>query len=353
MDVLLVTGGAGFIGSALVRALLAGGHTRVVNLDALTYAANPESLAGVADHPLYAFERVDVRDGAAVRSVLDEHRPTGVVHLAAETHVDRSIDGPAAFVSTNVTGTLTLLEEALRYWRGMDAPGRERFRFVHASTDEVFGSASRGRFREDSPYRPRSPYSASKAGADHLVRAWHHTFGLPTVVTHASNSYGPWQFPEKLVPLAIAKALRGEPIPVYGTGGNVRDWLHVDDHARALLAVVRAAAAGDSYCVGAGEEHRNLEVVRTLCRHLDDLAPDRAGPRERLIRLVEDRPGHDLRYAVDPSSLREDLGWTPRVDFETGLRATVEWYLEHRGWLDRVLTGAYRGERLGTPVRVP
>ncbi|HEU0301259.1 MAG TPA: dTDP-glucose 4,6-dehydratase [Longimicrobium sp.] len=348
MPCLLVTGGAGFIGSAVVRTLLAEGDTRVVNVDKLTYAGNLESLPGAGGHPRYAFEHADVADGPRMRRVLEEHRPDAILHLAAESHVDRSIDAPAEFVRTNVTGTFTLLEEARRYFERLRGAAREGFRFLHVSTDEVFGSAEDGEwFSEASPYRPSSPYSASKASADHLARAWHRTYGLPVLVTHCSNNYGPFQFPDKLVPLVIRKALAGEPLPVYGTGEHVRDWLYVDDHVRALLAVLARGAPGATYCIGGDEAHRNLDVVRRLCALLDELAPDPAGPRERLVRLVQDRPGHDLRYALDASRVRRETGWAPRETFDTGLRRTVRWYLENGGWADRVLSGAYRGERLG------
>ncbi|HEX8692068.1 MAG TPA: dTDP-glucose 4,6-dehydratase [Longimicrobium sp.] len=346
---LLVTGGAGFIGSAVVRKLVGERGRRVVNVDSLTYAGNLESLEEVAGDPRHVFERVDVCDAAALRRVFAEHRPAAVLHLAAESHVDRSIDGPADFIRTNLLGTFTLLEEARRYWAGLEGEERAAFRFVHVSTDEVYGSLGpEGAFREDTPYRPSSPYSASKAGSDHLARAWHHTYGLPTLVTNCSNNYGPYQFPEKLVPLMILRALEGRELPVYGRGENVRDWLYVDDHAEALLLALERGRPGATYLIGGAGERRNLDVVREVCRILDELRPDPAGPRERLIRFVADRPGHDLRYAIDASRIRDELGWRPRESFETGLRRTVEWYLENTRWAARVLSGAYRMQRLGT-----
>ena len=346
---LLVTGGAGFIGSAVVRALVARGGERVVNVDKLTYAGNLDSLESVADAPGYAFERVDICDGAGIRRLFEEYEPRGVLHLAAESHVDRSIDAPGAFIETNVVGTYTLLREALRYWKTLDAPAREAFRFLHISTDEVFGSlGAEGHFDEETPYRPNSPYSASKAGSDHLVRAWHHTYGLPTLTSNCSNNYGPFQFPEKLIPLTILNALEGKPLPVYGRGENVRDWLFVDDHAAALLTILEQGRPGQTYCVGGWNERRNIDVVRGICALVDELAPDDAiGPRERLIQFVADRPGHDLRYAIDASKIERELGWTPAETFETGLRKTVWWYLHNRGWWERVRSGSYRGERLG------
>ena len=348
-DTILVTGGAGFIGSALVRTLLAGTEARVVNVDALTYAGNPDSVAEVALHPRYRFERVDVCDGPALCRVFAEYEPRAVMHLAAESHVDRSIDGPGDFIRTNVVGTFTLLEEARRFWSGLAGAERDGFRFLHVSTDEVFGSlGAEGAFSEETPYAPNSPYSASKAGSDHLVRAWHHTYGLPTLTTNCSNNYGPRQFPEKLIPLMILNALAGRPLPVYGRGENVRDWLFVDDHAAALIAVLRGGRPGETYAVGGNSEMRNLDVVKTVCALVDELAPDPAiGPREGLIEFVKDRPGHDMRYAIDASRIARELGWTPAETFTSGLRRTVLWYLENREWWERILSGAYRGERLG------
>ena len=347
MSTLLVTGGAGFIGSALVRKLLRETDHTVVNVDKLTYAGNLESLDGAGDHPRHRFARVDVADAAALRALFEEHRPDGVVHLAAESHVDRSIDGPGAFIHTNVVGTFTLLQEALRHWRAL--PPGAPFRFLHVSTDEVYGSlGDSGAFTETTPYAPNSPYSASKAASDHLVRAWHHTYGLPVVTTNCSNNYGPYQFPEKLIPLTILNALAGRPLPVYGRGENVRDWLFVDDHCDAILAALARGRPGETYNVGGGAERRNVDVVRAICALVDELAPDAAiGPRERLITFVADRPGHDLRYAIDASKIRAALGWAPSAPFEARLRETVAWYLANGAWCARVQSGAYRGERLG------
>jgi dTDP-glucose 4,6-dehydratase len=350
----LVTGGAGFIGSALVRELVGGRGTPVVVVDCLTYAGNLDSLAPVAGLPGFAFEQVDICDAAELRRVFAEHRPAAVMHLAAESHVDRSIDGPADFVRTNVVGTCTVLEEARRHWLELEGEERAAFRVLHVSTDEVFGSLGpEGFFSEETPYRPNSPYSASKAGSDHLARAWHHTYGLPVLVTHCSNNYGPCQFPEKLIPLMVLSALQGRPLPVYGRGENVRDWLYVDDHVRALVAVLERGRVGETYAIGGGCERRNLDVVRAVCRTLDELRPDPVlGGRERLIRFVEDRPGHDLRYAIDAGKIERELGWRPRESFESGLRRTIQWYLENATWCERVLSGAYGMERLGAEVGV-
>ncbi|SEQ08673.1 dTDP-glucose 4,6-dehydratase [Faunimonas pinastri] len=347
---ILVTGGAGFIGSAVIRRIIAATPHSVLNVDKLTYAGNLESLAGVADDPRYSFARADICDGEAMARLLAEFRPDWVMHLAAESHVDRSIDGPAAFIQTNIVGTFTLLEAALAYWRGLDAEARERFRFHHISTDEVFGTlGEEGAFDEETAYRPNSPYSASKASSDHLVRAWHHTFGLPTVLSNCSNNYGPYHFPEKLIPLMILNGLEGRKLPVYGRGENVRDWLFVDDHAAALLAVVARGRPGESYAIGGSQEQRNIDVVRSICAILDEEAPDPvSGSRERLIEFVTDRPGHDLRYAIDAGKIHRELGWAPRETFESGLRKTVRWYLQNRDWWERIRSGAYRGERLGT-----
>jgi dTDP-glucose 4,6-dehydratase len=344
---ILVTGGAGFIGSALVRHLLAGTEHRVVNVDSLTYAGNLDSLAPVLPHPRHVLERVDIRDADEVARVFAEHRPDAVMHLAAESHVDRSIEGAAPFIQTNVVGTYVLLEAARRHRDSLAGEERERFRFLHVSTDEVFGSlGEEGKFTEATPYSPNSPYSASKASSDHLARAWHHTYGLPVVVTNCSNNYGPYQFPEKLIPVAVLSALAGRPIPVYGTGGNVRDWLYVEDHVRALLAVLERGRPGETYNVGGGSERSNLQVVRAICALLDELAPG-AAPYESLITFVQDRPGHDWRYAVDTAKISAELGWAPAETFESGLRRTVAWYLENGEWCRRVMDGSYQLERLG------
>lgn len=341
---ILVTGGAGFIGSAVVRRAMADGH-QVVNLDALTYAANLENVAAVANLPGYAFEHADIRDRAALDRVFARHRPDAVMHLAAESHVDRSIDGPGAFIETNVNGTYNMLEAARAYWTGAGRP--EGFRFHHISTDEVFGSLGEtGKFTEDTPYDPRSPYSASKAASDHLVRAWHETYGLPVILTNCSNNYGPFHFPEKLVPVVILRALAGQPIPVYGDGGNVRDWLYVEDHADALLLCLQKGAVGRSYNIGGENEARNIDLVRTICTHLDALRPEGA-PHERLITFVTDRPGHDRRYAIDPTRIRTELGWRPSVTVQEGLRRTVEWYLANEGWWRPLLDREGVGRRLG------
>jgi len=345
---LLVTGGAGFIGSAVVRAAVARGD-RVVNLDALTYAACAGNVAAVADSPLYAFEHADIRDAEALARVLAEHRPDAVMHLAAETHVDRSIDGPGAFVETNVSGTYQLLAAARAYWERAGRPAG--FRVHHVSTDEVYGSLPPDRsvkFTEDSPYAPRSPYAASKAASDHLVRAWGETYGLPVVITNCSNNYGPYQFPEKLIPVIILGALAGRELPVYGDGANVRDWLYVEDHAAALLTVLDRGAAGRTYNIGAECERSNLELVRSLCAILDDKRPKAHGSYADQIAFVPDRPGHDARYAIDPARIREELGWRPSVTLEAGLARTVDWYLANEAWW-RALAGRDGvGQRLGT-----
>jgi dTDP-glucose 4,6-dehydratase len=342
---ILVTGGAGFIGTSVVRHLLGEGD-EVVNLDKLTYAGSNPPL-GVLAAGRYALEVADVADAERVREILARHRPDAVMHLAAETHVDRSIDRPDDFIATNLLGTFTMLEAARDYWKGLAAPGT--FRFHHISTDEVFGSlGAAGKFTEETRYQPNSPYSASKAGADHLVCAWHATYGLPVVTTNCSNNYGPWQFPEKLIPLVILNALDGKELPVYGTGGNVRDWLYVEDHARALVQVLRQGRIGETYNVGGGEERSNIEIVRKICAILDELLPESPHrPHDRLIRFVADRPGHDQRYAIDDSKLRRELGWAPRESLESGLRKTVRWYLDNRDWWAPIRSGIYRGERLG------
>ncbi|AZY92611.1 dTDP-glucose 4,6-dehydratase [Paracoccus sp. Arc7-R13] len=342
---ILITGGAGFIGSAVVRLAIARGH-HVVNLDALTYAANLENVAEAARSDRYAFEQADIRDRAALDRILAQHRPDAIMHLAAESHVDRSIDGPAAFVETNVIGTFNMLEAARAYWTAQGRP--DSFRFHHISTDEVFGSLGEtGQFTETTPYDPRSPYSASKAGSDHLVRAWAETYGLPVVLTNCSNNYGPYHFPEKLVPVVILKALSGQPIPVYGDGGNIRDWLYVEDHADALLLVLEKGQLNRSYNIGGENEATNIDLVRTICAHMDKLHPTGA-PHADLITFVTDRPGHDRRYAIDPTRIRTELGWRPSVTVEEGLRRTVEWYLANRDWWQPLLDRDGVGKRLGT-----
>jgi dTDP-glucose 4,6-dehydratase len=349
----LVTGGAGFIGSAVIRLLVGEVGCAVVNVDKLTYAANPSSLALIDQSPLYAFEQVDICDRDAVVSVLQRHAPDAIMHLAAESHVDRSIDGPGDFIQTNIVGTYSLLEAARGYWMQLDEEAKARFRFHHISTDEVFGSlGAEGAFTEETRYDPRSPYSASKASSDHLVRAWSETYGLPVALSNCSNNYGPYHFPEKLIPLIIIKGLKGEPLPVYGKGDNIRDWLYVDDHARALWAILSRGRAGESYNVGGNEEISNLDVVKRICAVLDELAPRAdGGKREGQITFVQDRPGHDFRYAIDASKLSDELGWTPGETFATGLRKTVTWYLENNGWWQPILDGRYAGQRLGADAK--
>jgi len=342
---LLVTGGAGFIGSAVVRLAVARGH-HVVNLDALTYAACLDNVAPVADSPLYEFEQADIRDRAALDRILAQHQPDAIMHLAAESHVDRSIDGPGTFIDTNITGTYTLLEAARAYWVGQGRP--DSFRFHHISTDEVFGSLGpEGLFAETTPYDPRSPYSASKAASDHLVQAWHHTYGLPVVLTNCSNNYGPYHFPEKLIPVIILNALAGKPLPIYGDGSNVRDWLYVEDHADALLLVVEQGAVGRSYNIGGNNERSNLDLVRTLCGILDELRPKAQGSYADQVTFVPDRPGHDARYAIDSTRIRTELGWRPSVTVEEGLKRTVEWYLDNEAWWKPLQARQGVGERLG------
>lgn len=343
---LMVTGGAGFIGGAVVRRAIADGH-EVVNVDKLTYAACLASLTTVETDPRYAFEQADICDGAAMTRILEAHQPDAILHLAAESHVDRSIDGPGAFVKTNIEGTYTLLQAARGYWEQQGRP--DHFRFHHISTDEVFGSLPPDpaiKFTEETPYDPRSPYSASKAASDHLVRAWHETYGLPVLLTNCSNNYGPYHFPEKLIPVIILNALAGKPLPIYGDGSNVRDWLYVEDHAEALLLVVQKGVVGRSYNIGGENERSNLELVQTLCRILDDLRPASA-PYEEQITFVTDRPGHDARYAIDPTRIRTELGWRPSVTVEEGLRRTVAWYLDNEDWWRPLLKRDGVGKRLG------
>jgi dTDP-glucose 4,6-dehydratase len=343
---LLVTGGAGFIGSAVVRRAVADGIA-VVNVDKLTYAANLDNVASVASSPLYAFERADIADAAAMARVFRDHDPDAVMHLAAESHVDRSIDGPLEFVRTNVLGTATLLEAARAHWKALPEARRAAFRFHHVSTDEVYGTlGAEGKFVETTPYAPNSPYSASKAGSDHLARAWGETYGLPVLVTNCSNNYGPFHFPEKLIPVVILNALAGKPIPVYGRGENVRDWLYVEDHAAALLEVLRRGRTGETYNIGGNAEAKNIDIVRAICAILDELRPAGA-PRERLIAFVTDRPGHDFRYAIDASKIAGELGWRPSVTLEEGLRRTVAWYLVNEPWWRALLARRGVGERLG------
>ena len=345
---LLVTGGLGFIGSAVVRHFAAVPGCEVLNVDACTYAGNPASVAAVAEYDSYSHLRIDIADAEAILDVFGQFKPDAVLHLAAESHVDRSIDGPGDFVHTNLVGTFTLLQAARQHWEGLDAAGREAFRFIHVSTDEVFGSlGDTGAFTETTPYQPSSPYSASKAGSDHLARAWHRTYGLPVIVTNCSNNYGPRQFPEKLVPLIILKGLAGETLPVYGKGDNVRDWLYVDDHVSALERVLDRGIAGETYNIGGNCELTNLEVVRSICALLDEHSPANA-PHEKLIEFVDDRPGHDYRYAMDTTRITRELDWRPEQSFSSGIARTVEWYLENRDWWQAVLDGSYRLERLGT-----
>jgi len=348
MTTWLVTGGAGFIGGNFVLEAVAAGH-RVVNLDALTYAGNRDTLAALDGDAHHVFVHGDIGDAALVAGLLAEHRPDAVINFAAESHVDRSIDGPAAFVQTNVVGTLALLEAVRDYWKSLQGEAKDNFRFLHVSTDEVYGSlGDTGQFTETTAYAPNSPYSASKAASDHLVRAFHHTYGLPVLTTNCSNNYGPYQFPEKLVPLVIARALAGEPLPVYGDGRNVRDWLYVSDHCTAIRAVLERGRVGETYNVGGDAERENIEVVRTICRLLDERRPRGDGePRSGQITYVADRPGHDRRYAIDASKLKRELGWAPAHSFEQGIADTVDWYLEHQDWVQRVLDGSYRLERIG------
>lgn len=349
MPTWLVTGGAGFIGGNFVLEAVAKG-IRIINLDALTYAGNLDTLASLQGNPGHVFAHGDIGDHALVAGLLAEHQPDAVVNFAAESHVDRSIDGPGAFIQTNVVGTLALLESVRDYWRALESAKRESFRFLHVSTDEVYGSlGDTGKFTESTPYAPNSPYSASKAASDHLVRSFHHTYGLPVLTTNCSNNYGPYHFPEKLIPLIIARTLAGEPLPVYGDGRNVRDWLFVGDHCRAIRMVLEKGRVGETYNVGGNAEKQNLEVVHTICALLDERRPREDGkPRASQITFVTDRPGHDRRYAIDASKLRDELGWEPQYTFEQGITQTVDWYLQNQGWVERVLDGSYRLERIGT-----
>ncbi len=349
MKRILVTGGAGFIGSALVRYLIGETESEVVNVDKLTYAGNLSSVDEVSGNPRHHFEQVDIADAASVRRLFETYKPYAVMHLAAESHVDRSIDGPGEFIETNIVGTYTLLEAARAHYNELPDEAKRSFRFLHVSTDEVYGTlGADDLFRETTPYAPTSPYSASKAASDHLVRAWYHTFGVPTLVTNCSNNYGPYQYPEKLIPVVILKALAGESIPVYGAGKNVRDWLYVEDHVRALCRVLDEGRPGETYNIGGHNERANIEVVQTICGILDELKPTPSGePYRSRIAFVKDRPGHDLRYAIDASKIQAQLGWTPEESFESGIRKTVEWYLGHRAWWENVLAGKYQLERLG------
>jgi dTDP-glucose 4,6-dehydratase len=345
---IFVTGGAGFIGSAVVRHLLRDTKARVVNIDKLTYAANLESLPSATGNPHYAFEQQCICDGAGLRKLFDKYQPDAVMNLAAESHVDRSIDGPGEFIQTNIVGTFTMLQETVRHWRSLAAEKRERFRFLHISTDEVFGSLGvDGLFTETSPYAPNSPYSASKASSDHLVRAWRETYELPTLVTNCSNNYGPYHFPEKLIPHMIIRGLAREPLPVYGDGLNIRDWLYVEDHAKALTLVLEQGKIGETYNIGGRNERTNLHVVRTICDLLDDLAPNESGSHRQLISFVSDRPGHDRRYAIDASKLERELGWRAGESFESGIQKTVRWYIENKQWWQTILNRGYQAQRLG------
>ncbi len=347
---ILLTGGCGFIGSAVVRHLIRSTRHSVVNVDRMTYAASEDALEEALGNPRHTLVRADVADLPAMQAVFAQHRPDAVMHLAAESHVDRSIDGPSVFIQTNVVGTFSLLEAARGYWSGLDGAAKTAFRFHHISTDEVFGAldVDDPPFTETTPYDPRSPYSASKAASDHLVRAWHHTYGLPTFVTNTTNNYGFWHFPEKLIPLVTINAIEGRELPVYGDGSNVRDWLFVEDHASALVRAVENGEPGETYAIGARQPRSNLQVVQAICRTLDELRPDPAGPRERLIRYVSDRPGHDWRYEIDASHAEQALGWKAQHDFETGIRRTVQWYLDHQEWWEAIRSGRYTGQRLGT-----
>lgn len=348
MKKIMVTGGAGFIGSAVCRHLVNDKGYAALNLDKLTYAGVPESLREIETSPLYRFEKADVCDKAAVAAVFADFQPDAVMHLAAESHVDRSIDGPAAFIETNIVGTYTMLECAREYWNGLSNDRKTAFRFHHISTDEVYGSlGAEGLFEESTSYDPRSPYSASKASSDHLVKAWYHTYGLPVVITNCSNNYGPYHFPEKLIPLVILNAMDGKPLPIYGKGDQIRDWLYVEDHARALVTVVETGRLGETYNVGGRNERTNLEVVQTICAILDELKPRAEGSYADLITFVTDRPGHDARYAIDATKLETELGWNAQENFDTGIRRTVQWYIDNDWWWKPIREKKYSGERLG------
>ncbi len=346
----LITGGCGFIGSAVIRHLIRATDHTIINIDKMTYAASEDALEEARTDPRHSLIRADITDAAALREIFATHQPDLVMHLAAESHVDRSIDSPRAFIDTNITGTFLLLEAARAYWAGLTGARKAAFRFHHISTDEVFGALgpADAPFTEATPYDPRSPYSATKAASDHLVRAWHHTYGLPTLVSNTTNNYGPWQFPEKLIPLVLLNALEGKPLPVYGDGSQRRDWLHVDDHAEALVAVATKGAINETYAIGARQPRTNLDVVRTICRILDQQRPDPAGPRARLITFVHDRPGHDFRYEIDPSYAETTLDWRAAHDFDHGLAQTIAWYLNHESWWQRIRAHRYTGHRLGT-----
>lgn len=347
---ILVTGGAGFIGSAVIRHIIQNTNNQVLNIDKLTYAGNLESLREIDQHPNYEFKKIDICDTEQIIAAIEAFQPHAIMHLAAESHVDRSIDGPAAFIQTNIVGTYTLLEAARKYWMSLEPKAQQKFRFHHISTDEVYGDleGTTDLFTETTSYAPSSPYSASKASSDHLVRAWHRTYGLPVIVTNCSNNYGPYHFPEKLIPLVILNALDAKPLPVYGNGQQIRDWLFVEDHARALYKVVTEGVVGETYNIGGHNEKQNIEVVKTICKILDELKPQANGQAyESLITFVKDRPGHDLRYAIDATKIQNELGWTPTETFETGIRKTVQWYLNNLDWCHRVQDGSYQRERLG------
>jgi len=347
---ILITGGAGFIGSAVIRHIMKNTNDRVLNIDKLTYAGNLESLAEIEDRANYSFKKIDICDVIAIEQAFNDFQPDLIMHLAAESHVDRSIDGPAEFINTNIVGTYTLLEVARKYWQGLDDARKSSFRFHHISTDEVYGDleGTTDLFTEKTPYAPSSPYSASKASSDHLVRAWYRTYGLPVVITNCSNNYGPFHFPEKLIPLVILNALDGKELPIYGKGDQIRDWLYVEDHARALYKVVTEGAIGETYNIGGHNEKQNIDVVKTICQILDELKPQSNGqPYESLITFVKDRPGHDLRYAIDATKIKNDLGWNPQETFSSGIRKTVDWYLNNLEWCQRVQDGSYQRERLG------